>query len=111
VITLSGSTPGVSGLDYGALPDGISTYASTGISMPEAKPLLLSPNPASQDVVFISGVDDGPQDLVVVDAAGRTVHSTRVSATGGRVQLDITRLQPGAYGVRLGNSILRLVRQ
>ncbi|MBL8003434.1 MAG: hypothetical protein JNL05_15880 [Flavobacteriales bacterium] len=111
VITLDGATPSVSGLDYGALPEGISTYASTGIDTPEAKPLLLSPNPAAQDVVFIDGLEDGAQDLLVVDAAGRTVLSTRVSANGGRVQLDIARLQPGAYGVRVGNSIIRLVRQ
>jgi hypothetical protein len=34
-----------------------------------------------------------------------------VNADGGRIQLDVARLQPGAYGVRIGNSIIRLVRQ
>jgi hypothetical protein len=90
---------------------GLPMLAYYVISTPEAKPLLLSPNPAAQDVVFIDGLEDGAKDLLVVDAAGRTVLSTRVSANGGRVQLDISRLQPGAYGVRVGNSIIRLVRQ
>jgi hypothetical protein len=111
VITLDATTPAVQWLDYGAMPEGISTYASTGINTPEAKPLTLSPNPAGSEFVIIDGVTDGAQDLLVIDAAGRTVLSTRVNANGGRVQLDVARLQPGAYGVRIGNSIIRLVRQ
>ncbi len=111
VVTISAGSPTAQWLSYGALPEGISTYSPTVVNTPTARPLTLSPNPSAQDLVWIDGVADGAQDLLVVDAAGRTVLSTRVSAAGGRVQLDVARLQPGAYGVRVGNSILRLVRQ
>ena len=110
VITLDASTPSAQWLDFGALPEGISTYAITGIDAPEAKPLTISPNPATTDVVFIDGLADGGQDVLVVDAAGRTVVSTRISSAGGRVQLDVSALSSGAYNVRIGNSLLRLIR-
>ena len=110
VITLDPATPTAQWLDHGALPQGISTYAITGIDALEAKPLTISPNPAATDVVFIEGVSDGAQDVLVVDAAGRTIISIRVSATGSRVQLDVSALKAGAYSVRIGNTAMRLIR-
>jgi hypothetical protein len=110
VITVDAGSLSHTGLDYGALPEGISTYFATGITEVAASPLLLSPNPAVQDVVFIDGVADGAQDVRVVDAGGRLVLATRVNATGGRAQLDVSRLNTGAYGVRIGTSVVRLVR-
>jgi hypothetical protein len=110
VITVDAGSLSHTGLDYGALPEGISTYFATGITETASRPLLLSPNPATEDVVFIDGLADGAQDVQVVDAAGRMVLATRVNATGGRVQLDVSRLSTGAYGVRVGTSVVRLVR-
>lgn len=110
VITVDAGTPSRTGLDYGALPEGISTYFATGITEAAASPLLLSPNPATQDVVFIDGLADGAQDVQVIDAAGRLVLATRVNATGGRAEVDVSHLTTGAYGVRVGTSVIRLVR-
>ena len=110
VVTIDAGDQSHTGLAYGALSEGISTYFSTGVDEPVGIELLLSPNPAATDVVFIDGITTGGQDVLVFDAAGRTVISTRVNPAGGRVQLDVSTLKAGAYTVRIGASALRMVR-
>lgn len=110
VITVDAGHQNQTGLDYGGLPEGISTYFSTGVAELSGVQLLLSPNPAATDMVFIDGIANGGQDVLVFDAAGRTVISTKVNAAGGRVQLDVSGLKAGAYGIRIGTSVLRMVR-
>ena len=69
--------------------------------------LRLFPNPATQSVTLQT---DGPLgEVLVFDMQGRVVHRDRTAQT--RLAIDIAPWAPGAYAVRVGQAIVRLMKE
>lgn len=83
------------------------TDINIGIEEREAASFRVFPNPAS---AFVEVMLDTPVMNAVVevrDASGRLVRSER--ATGQRIRLDVTALQPGLYVMRIGGEVVRFL--
>ena len=77
--------------------------AHVGTPAVATRSLNLWPNPAGQRV-WLAATPNAPVEIV--DARGRTVRTTPLTATG---ELDLTGLAPGLYVVRAGGATARLV--
>lgn len=63
---------------------------------------MLYPNPV-EGQLFVSGLPDGPAELLVLDATGRVVLRKRKESDGPRIDLDVAGLPIGMYTLRLIN--------
>lgn len=86
--------------------------ASTNDASMHAHRFVLWPNPV-QDRLFIQRADGlHPVDLLVVDALGRSSHSTRM--IGDRAEIDLAGIAPGCFTLIAsgpqGRSIMRFVK-
>ncbi|MBL7963479.1 MAG: choice-of-anchor J domain-containing protein [Flavobacteriales bacterium] len=82
---------------------GISSFADR-----PAQALVLFPNPASEEVFVRWGhTSQGPVDVILLDATGRTVRSLR--ASGNQARMDLAGLSAGLFVVEVkdGESVWR----
>lgn len=77
-----------------------------GIREAEARPLAVSPNPASGRVA-IEGLGDAPVRVLLSDAAGRQVMSALLSAASNTI--DVSSLAPGVYILSAGGRTAKLL--
>jgi len=73
----------------------------------ERESLRLYPNPATHQVTIV-GVRP-MVELLVLDMLGRTIHRARPMR--GQLTIDVGGWAPGAYVVRSGNAVVRLVKE
>jgi PKD repeat protein len=90
--------------------DNINLVDPSGIAgLDEGAELTVWPNPAGSTVtVQLDRANGTPADLRLLDALGRTVLARRTA--GGRTEIDVTALAPGAYTVLLTGPGMRLTR-
>lgn len=91
MVDRAGGTPERNRQDGGYTYSKIESLVLSGETIP-----ILYPNPVS-DRVFIKSVGK-VQQVEVIDLLGRTVHSAAGDLSAG---LDVSRLVPGLYKVRL----------
>ncbi|MCC6541446.1 MAG: T9SS type A sorting domain-containing protein [Flavobacteriales bacterium] len=100
------------GLNYYRLKqvdlDGSSTYSEVQAVMVEHEEWTVYPNPA-HDHVSIKGYEGSLRDLVIHDAGGRRVPLPQGEARDGR--LDVSTLARGIYIGRLGDRVIRIVKE
>ncbi len=76
----------------------VSLNVIAGIPERHAEPLVLMPNPAT-DQVLLTGLDGRATDLNVFDLSGRRVLGQRLQAGAKRATVDVQGLAPGTYQV------------
>ncbi len=76
--------------------------------------LTLSPNPAYTEITLTlhgAGADDGIQDVVIMDAVGRSVMVSTTQRSSSRMTLDVKGLAPGSYVVQVRCRTHRITRR
>jgi hypothetical protein len=84
----------------------VSGQAGTGVTDVNAELLTVSPNPAS-NVLNISSVASLKQ-IEIVNLQGQVVKT--VIVTSGKLEINISDLQPGVYIVRCGSVVTKFVK-
>ena len=101
-------------LDYGADTQGFHPMAGpTSVADATGISIMLVPNPVGADgLLFIQGLEDGAQFVVVEDMLGRMVLQQQVNASGGRATVSLAGLPQGNYLVRIADiGVARVVKQ
>ena len=85
----------------------IASAQSVGIEQetkPKAEEFSIYPNPAFDDVVYVTTDIAGPKDIVIYDVFGKMVYRQPLNSA----RLDISKLDPGVYLLKLttGNRVL-----
>lgn len=80
---------------------------SQGIETADDSDLALYPVPTSR-YLFLQGIGDTPRQVTIYNASGQTVFQQR--ATDG-TRLDLQHLPAGAYLLRCGSRISKIVKQ
>ncbi len=86
--------------EAGLLPFFVVPNLVTAINEPSMGTVTLSPNPVhDQAIVALDGAYRGIVDLIITDAAGRTIHHLQFSKTTDRLQqaVNLQTVQAGTY--------------
>jgi PKD repeat protein len=82
----------------------VTVYQGVGVVDPkEAKPVWLNPNPAS-DVVTITPLHSMIADITIINSVGKQEINLSKVTLGTGYKLNISKLLPGIYYVRVSNS-------
>lgn len=70
---------------------------------PEAEQFSVYPNPAFDDVVYVTSELAGPKDIAIYDVFGKMVFRQPLNSA----RIDISKLDPGVYLLKLtaGNRV------
>lgn len=81
--------------------------STQGISSAQPTPLSIAPVPA-RDYITVQGIGSSPRQVIIYNAAGQQLLS-RTAADGDRI--DLRSLPQGAYLLRCGSQVSKIVKQ
>lgn len=83
------------------------TLTSYGQDSEKESSFKLYPNPAVNDIVYITTTEDGVKDVIVYDVFGEIVLTDRISSRS----LNISRLVAGVYVLQVKEKNISMTRK